>query len=176
MCVCVCKSLVPPIGLLHRSFEVLNPTEGPYEFKWRCHDSGGSPFHCLSPCGTIQPGKTAQVSNGNAVVFLPSSDFFFFPPALCVCAGAFRIRLREDDAGPFFLELRRRVAVTLGPVLVRGRDQAAARVFQQTPAGLWGAASWYVLLSFPSKPTPNTTRALPPVHLTYSIPQTCNNV
>ncbi|KAI3370851.1 hypothetical protein L3Q82_007368 [Scortum barcoo] len=44
-----------------RCFSVLNPTSKPYSFKWRCEDKGGSPFLCLSPCGTILPGKKVEM-------------------------------------------------------------------------------------------------------------------
>ncbi|XP_070763174.1 hydrocephalus-inducing protein homolog [Enoplosus armatus] len=44
-----------------RCFSVVNPTSKPYSFKWRCEDTGGSPFHCLTPCGTILPGKKVEV-------------------------------------------------------------------------------------------------------------------
>uniref|UniRef100_A0A3Q3MLA1 HYDIN axonemal central pair apparatus protein n=1 Tax=Mastacembelus armatus TaxID=205130 RepID=A0A3Q3MLA1_9TELE len=44
-----------------RSFSVLNPTRTPYSFKWKCEDSGGSPFHCLTQCGTILPGKKVEM-------------------------------------------------------------------------------------------------------------------
>ncbi|TMS05303.1 Hydrocephalus-inducing protein-like protein [Larimichthys crocea] len=46
---------------LTRSFTVQNPTSKPYLFKWRCEDTGGSPFCCLTPSGTIQPGKKVDV-------------------------------------------------------------------------------------------------------------------
>ncbi|XP_076588631.1 hydrocephalus-inducing protein homolog [Chaetodon auriga] len=44
-----------------RCFSVMNPTSKPYSFKWRCEDAGGSPFSCLTPCGTILPGKKVEV-------------------------------------------------------------------------------------------------------------------
>ncbi|XP_032378415.1 hydrocephalus-inducing protein [Etheostoma spectabile] len=44
-----------------RCFSLLNPTSKPYSFKWRCEDTGGSPFCCLNPCGTILPGKKVEV-------------------------------------------------------------------------------------------------------------------
>ncbi|KAM8849594.1 hydrocephalus-inducing protein homolog isoform 2-T2 [Spinachia spinachia] len=44
-----------------RCFSVVNPTNKPYAFKWRCGDTGGSPFCCLTPRGTILPGKRAEV-------------------------------------------------------------------------------------------------------------------
>ncbi|XP_053175951.1 hydrocephalus-inducing protein homolog [Scomber japonicus] len=44
-----------------RCFSVVNPTSKLYSFKWRCEDTNGSPFHCLTPSGTIQPGKKVEV-------------------------------------------------------------------------------------------------------------------
>ncbi|KAM9376112.1 hydrocephalus-inducing protein-like [Pholidichthys leucotaenia] len=44
-----------------RYFRVMNPTSGPYTFKWRCEDAGGSQFRCLTPSGTILPGKKVKV-------------------------------------------------------------------------------------------------------------------
>ncbi|XP_042266839.1 hydrocephalus-inducing protein homolog isoform X2 [Thunnus maccoyii] len=44
-----------------RCFSVVNPTSKPYSYKWKCEDTGGSPFHCLAPCGTILPGKKVEV-------------------------------------------------------------------------------------------------------------------
>ncbi|XP_026221932.1 hydrocephalus-inducing protein homolog [Anabas testudineus] len=44
-----------------RCFSVVNPTNKPYSFKWKCEDKGGSPFHCLTQCGTIQPGKKVEM-------------------------------------------------------------------------------------------------------------------
>ncbi|XP_059190373.1 hydrocephalus-inducing protein homolog [Centropristis striata] len=44
-----------------RCFSVVNPTSKPYSFKWRCEDTDGSPFCCLTPCGTILPGKKVEV-------------------------------------------------------------------------------------------------------------------
>ncbi|XP_029378255.1 hydrocephalus-inducing protein homolog [Echeneis naucrates] len=44
-----------------RKFTMLNPTNKPYSFKWKCEDADGSPFHCLTPCGTIQPGKKVEM-------------------------------------------------------------------------------------------------------------------
>lgn len=49
------------LGLLHRCFSVLNPTSKLYSFNWKCEDTGGSPFRCLTPCGTILPGKKVEV-------------------------------------------------------------------------------------------------------------------
>ncbi|XP_034061831.1 LOW QUALITY PROTEIN: hydrocephalus-inducing protein homolog [Gymnodraco acuticeps] len=44
-----------------RCFGVMNPTSKPYSFKWRCEDKGGSPFCCLTPSGTVLPGKKVEV-------------------------------------------------------------------------------------------------------------------
>ncbi|XP_029289106.1 hydrocephalus-inducing protein homolog [Cottoperca gobio] len=44
-----------------RCFSVVNPTSKPYSFKWRCEDKVSSPFCCLTPCGTISPGKKVEV-------------------------------------------------------------------------------------------------------------------
>ncbi|XP_031731518.1 hydrocephalus-inducing protein homolog isoform X1 [Anarrhichthys ocellatus] len=44
-----------------RCFSVVNPTSKPYSFKWRCEDTCGGPFCCLTPCGTILPGKKVEV-------------------------------------------------------------------------------------------------------------------
>ncbi|TDH09205.1 hypothetical protein EPR50_G00084380 [Perca flavescens] len=44
-----------------RCFSLVNPTSKPYSFKWRCEDTGGSPFCCLNPYGTILPGKKVEV-------------------------------------------------------------------------------------------------------------------
>ncbi|KAG7229797.1 hypothetical protein INR49_012446 [Caranx melampygus] len=44
-----------------RHFIVVNPTSKAYSFKWKCEDEGGSPFNCLTPCGTIQPGKKVEM-------------------------------------------------------------------------------------------------------------------
>ncbi|KAK5867885.1 hypothetical protein PBY51_012341 [Eleginops maclovinus] len=46
---------------LKRCFLVMNPTSKPYSFKWRSEDKGGSPFCCLTPTGTIMPGKKVEV-------------------------------------------------------------------------------------------------------------------
>ncbi|XP_056138426.1 hydrocephalus-inducing protein homolog [Lampris incognitus] len=43
-----------------RRFNVLNPTNKPYSFQWRCEDPGPCPFRCLTPCGTILPGKKVE--------------------------------------------------------------------------------------------------------------------
>ncbi|KAM9854716.1 hydrocephalus-inducing protein homolog [Aulostomus maculatus] len=45
-----------------RRFCVMNPTREAYYFKWRCEDTGYSPFSCLTPCGTIPPGEKVEVS------------------------------------------------------------------------------------------------------------------
>ncbi|XP_035498051.2 hydrocephalus-inducing protein homolog isoform X1 [Scophthalmus maximus] len=44
-----------------RTFAVVNPTSAPYSFKWKCEDADGSPFHCLSPCGDIPPGRKVEM-------------------------------------------------------------------------------------------------------------------
>ncbi|XP_047451812.1 hydrocephalus-inducing protein homolog [Mugil cephalus] len=44
-----------------RCFSVVNPTSKPYSFKWRCEDTGDSLFRCLTPCGSIEPGKKVEV-------------------------------------------------------------------------------------------------------------------
>ncbi|XP_074533739.1 hydrocephalus-inducing protein homolog [Halichoeres trimaculatus] len=44
-----------------RCFTVMNPTSKPYSFKWRCEDTGDSSFRCLTPHGTILPGKKTEV-------------------------------------------------------------------------------------------------------------------
>ncbi|KAK7891948.1 hypothetical protein WMY93_023911 [Mugilogobius chulae] len=52
------------VGLSAKStkrFFVLNPTNKPYSFKWRCEDSNGSPFLCLTPSGILQPKEKAEV-------------------------------------------------------------------------------------------------------------------
>nr|XP_020443912.1 hydrocephalus-inducing protein-like isoform X2 [Monopterus albus] len=46
---------------LKRCFNVLNPTSKSYSFKWECEDTGSSPLHCLTPCGTILPGKKVEM-------------------------------------------------------------------------------------------------------------------
>ncbi|KAJ8406633.1 hypothetical protein AAFF_G00302070 [Aldrovandia affinis] len=45
-----------------RVFSVMNPTRKPYSFTWRCEDSSPPPFRCLTPKGTIQPGKKVESS------------------------------------------------------------------------------------------------------------------
>ncbi|KAI1889973.1 hypothetical protein AGOR_G00168420 [Albula goreensis] len=44
-----------------RVFSVVNPTRKPYSFTWRCEDSSHSPFRCLTPKGSIQPGKKVEI-------------------------------------------------------------------------------------------------------------------
>ncbi|TRY66381.1 hypothetical protein DNTS_003349 [Danionella cerebrum] len=44
------------------SFGIINPTNKPFSFIWRCEDSGKSPFNCLTPSKSIQPGKEVKVS------------------------------------------------------------------------------------------------------------------
>eukprot|EP00063_Salmo_salar_P029727 XP_014004562.1 PREDICTED: hydrocephalus-inducing protein homolog isoform X1 [Salmo salar] len=45
-----------------RQFSIVNPTNKPYSFIWRCEDAGASPFQCLTPNNSIQPGKKVEVS------------------------------------------------------------------------------------------------------------------
>ncbi|KAI5098228.1 hydrocephalus-inducing protein-like, partial [Silurus meridionalis] len=45
-----------------RTFSVVNPTDKPYTFLWRCEDSEVKPFTCLTPKDLIQPGKKVEVS------------------------------------------------------------------------------------------------------------------
>ncbi|KAG7468631.1 hypothetical protein MATL_G00145140 [Megalops atlanticus] len=44
-----------------RVFSVMNPTSKPYSFRWRCEDSNPSPFRCVTPKGSIQPGKRVEI-------------------------------------------------------------------------------------------------------------------
>lgn len=44
-----------------RRFSVLNPTNKAYSFKWTCENTGACPFRCLTPSGTLQPGKKVEV-------------------------------------------------------------------------------------------------------------------
>nr|XP_029134421.1 hydrocephalus-inducing protein homolog [Labrus bergylta] len=44
-----------------RCLNVVNPTSKPYSFKWRCEDTGDSPFCCLTPYGIIMPGKKVEM-------------------------------------------------------------------------------------------------------------------
>nr|XP_019962004.1 PREDICTED: hydrocephalus-inducing protein homolog [Paralichthys olivaceus] len=46
---------------LTRSFAVLNPTDKRYSYKWKCEDVGGGLFRCLTPRGTILPGKQVEM-------------------------------------------------------------------------------------------------------------------
>uniref|UniRef100_A0A8D3BS88 HYDIN axonemal central pair apparatus protein n=1 Tax=Scophthalmus maximus TaxID=52904 RepID=A0A8D3BS88_SCOMX len=46
---------------LSATFAVVNPTSAPYSFKWKCEDADGSPFHCLTPCGDIPPGRKVEM-------------------------------------------------------------------------------------------------------------------
>ncbi|XP_072290521.1 hydrocephalus-inducing protein homolog [Eucyclogobius newberryi] len=48
-------------ALSTRRFFVLNPTNKPYSFKWRCEDSTGSSFRCLTQSGFLQPKEKAEV-------------------------------------------------------------------------------------------------------------------
>ncbi|KAI4885088.1 hypothetical protein NFI96_023140 [Prochilodus magdalenae] len=45
-----------------REFSIVNPTNKPYTFLWRCDDSEAKPFTCLTPKSSIQPGKKVEVS------------------------------------------------------------------------------------------------------------------
>ncbi|XP_035381538.1 hydrocephalus-inducing protein homolog [Electrophorus electricus] len=45
-----------------REFSIINPTNKPYSFLWKCEDSEAKPFTCLTPNNTIQPGKKVDVS------------------------------------------------------------------------------------------------------------------
>ncbi|KAJ3596852.1 hypothetical protein NHX12_003252 [Muraenolepis orangiensis] len=45
-----------------RHFGVVNPTSKPYSFQWVCQDKESCPFRCLTPSGTILPGKKVEVS------------------------------------------------------------------------------------------------------------------
>nr|XP_055030475.1 hydrocephalus-inducing protein homolog [Misgurnus anguillicaudatus] len=48
---------------VRREFGIVNPTNKPYSFIWRCEDlRGDSPFECLTPNKCIQPGKEVKVS------------------------------------------------------------------------------------------------------------------
>lgn len=49
------------LDLLCRRFTVLNPTSKLYPFQWICEDRENSQFCCLTPSGTIQPGKKVEV-------------------------------------------------------------------------------------------------------------------
>lgn len=71
---------------------MLNPTSKAYSFKWTCENTGACPFRCLTPSGTLQPGKKVEVRVETNKVFvrLPSlsqhsceSVFFLF--LFCVC-------------------------------------------------------------------------------------------
>ncbi|XP_075998116.1 hydrocephalus-inducing protein homolog [Genypterus blacodes] len=44
-----------------RHFSVLNPTNKTYSFKWKCEDTGPSPFRCSTLSGTILPGKKVEM-------------------------------------------------------------------------------------------------------------------
>ncbi|CAL8374755.1 unnamed protein product, partial [Arctogadus glacialis] len=44
-----------------RKFAVLNPTSQPYSFQWVCKDTEPCPFRCLTPSGSIPPGKRVEV-------------------------------------------------------------------------------------------------------------------
>ncbi|XP_038153742.1 hydrocephalus-inducing protein homolog [Cyprinodon tularosa] len=44
-----------------RFFNVMNPTRTAYLFKWRCEDAAQSSLRCLTPFGTIPPGKKMEM-------------------------------------------------------------------------------------------------------------------
>uniref|UniRef100_W5LN16 HYDIN axonemal central pair apparatus protein n=1 Tax=Astyanax mexicanus TaxID=7994 RepID=W5LN16_ASTMX len=44
------------------TFSIVNPTNKPYSFLWKCEDTRTKPFTCLTPKNTIQPGKKVEVS------------------------------------------------------------------------------------------------------------------
>ncbi|XP_073785286.1 hydrocephalus-inducing protein homolog isoform X1 [Danio rerio] len=64
-----------------REFGIINPTNKPYSFTWRCEDSK-SPFSCLTPSKSIQPGKEVKVSFEYQVLNLDIAESFwtFFIP------------------------------------------------------------------------------------------------
>lgn len=45
-----------------RQFSIVNPTNKPYSYEWRCVDSKPSPFKCHTPNRSILPGKKVEVS------------------------------------------------------------------------------------------------------------------
>ncbi|KAM8861524.1 hydrocephalus-inducing protein homolog isoform 3-T3 [Synchiropus picturatus] len=45
-----------------RSFNVVNPTSRPFTFKWKAADASESLFCCLTPSGTVLPGKKLEMS------------------------------------------------------------------------------------------------------------------
>ncbi|KAL2094103.1 hypothetical protein ACEWY4_011415 [Coilia grayii] len=42
-------------------FSLVNPTNKPYSYEWRCDDSRPSPFKCHTPKSSILPGKQVEV-------------------------------------------------------------------------------------------------------------------
>ncbi|XP_049339422.1 hydrocephalus-inducing protein homolog isoform X2 [Astyanax mexicanus] len=48
--------------VIYREFSIVNPTNKPYSFLWKCEDTRTKPFTCLTPKNTIQPGKKVEVS------------------------------------------------------------------------------------------------------------------
>ncbi|XP_030621187.1 hydrocephalus-inducing protein homolog [Chanos chanos] len=46
----------------YRELSIMNPTNKPYSFTWRCDDPSISPFTCLTPKNSIEPGKKVEVS------------------------------------------------------------------------------------------------------------------
>ncbi|CAM4581517.1 unnamed protein product [Leuciscus chuanchicus] len=62
---------------VRREFGIINPTNKPYSFIWRCDDSGKSPFNCLTPNKSIQPGKEAKASFEYQVLNLDLVESFW---------------------------------------------------------------------------------------------------
>ncbi|XP_073706753.1 hydrocephalus-inducing protein homolog [Garra rufa] len=62
---------------VQREFGVINPTNKPYSFIWRCEDSGKSPFNCLMPNKSVQPGKEVKVSFEYQVLNLDLVESFW---------------------------------------------------------------------------------------------------
>ncbi|XP_062403912.1 hydrocephalus-inducing protein homolog [Sardina pilchardus] len=44
-----------------RQFSLVNPTNKPYSYEWRCVDTTPSPFKCRTPNSSILPGKKVEV-------------------------------------------------------------------------------------------------------------------
>ncbi|XP_067276661.1 hydrocephalus-inducing protein homolog isoform X2 [Pseudorasbora parva] len=62
---------------VRREFGIINPTNKPYSFIWRCEDSGKSPFNCLTPNKSIQPGKEVKASFEYQVLDLDLVESFW---------------------------------------------------------------------------------------------------
>ncbi|XP_051727085.1 hydrocephalus-inducing protein homolog [Ctenopharyngodon idella] len=60
-----------------REFGIINPTNKLYSFIWRCDDSGKSPFNCLTPNMSIQPGKEVKASFEYQVLNLDLVESFW---------------------------------------------------------------------------------------------------